>query len=133
VAGDHDPVCAEGVRGPDHAADVARVGRAVERDGEEVGTYRDPPRVVWRHLDDRHELRRAFGLLAQFGQQAARHRHPLGLDAAQHVLRPRGQPALAVVYQGPECPAVLGRKRDRPHALDQELPRLLPLGPVAEQ
>src|SRR5262249_2267702 len=41
--------------------------------------------------------------------------------------------ALGVVDQGAEPPAAPGGQRDRPDPLDQELPRALPLAPVAEQ
>ena len=133
VAGHDDPVRAEGVGRADDAADVARAGRAVQQDAEEARSGRDPVQVVRWHLDHGDQLRRARVLLAEFGQQAGRHGDLEGGHVAQHGPRPARQRALGVVEQRAERPAELGRQRDRPDALDQELAVPLALAPVAEQ
>jgi hypothetical protein len=141
VAGHDDPVRAEGVRRPDDAADVARAGRPVEHEAEEAlpchpACYpagRDPVKIVVRHLDHRDQLRAIRVLLAQFGQQAGRHRHLDGGHVAQHGPGPARRRALGVVKQRAEAPAEFGRQRDRPDALDHELPGPLALAAVAEQ
>jgi hypothetical protein len=133
VAGHDDPVRAEGVRRSDDAADIARAGRTVEHEAEEARADRDPVEIVIRHLDHGDQFRAIRGLLAQFGQQAGRHRDLDGGHVAQHGPRPVRQRALGVVKQRAEAPAELGRQRDRPHALDHELPGPLALAAVSEQ
>ena len=133
VTGHDDAVRAEGVGRADDAADVARAGRAVQHHAEEVRPGPDPVQVVVWHPDHRDQFGRARFFLAEFGQQVGRHRDLEGGHVAQHGPRPGRQRALGVVEQRAERPAELGRQRDRAHALDQELPVPLALGPIAEQ
>jgi hypothetical protein len=133
VAGHDDPVRAEGVGRADDAADVARAGRAVEQHAEEARAGRDPVQVVRWHLDHGDQLRGTRFLLAEVGQQAGGHGDLEGGHVAQQGPRPGRQLAFGVVEQRAERPAELGRQRDRPDALDQELAVSLALGAVAEQ
>src|SRR5262245_16425858 len=55
------------------------------------------------------------------------------LRAGQDILRPAGEALLAGEEEGVDCPVVLKRLVDRPHALDEELVMLMPFLTVPPQ